>query len=74
MAQGSIVPVPMASATLSPNTREGDEVEERGPEHCIATRAETMLAIELRRRARSLKKSNHSATAIRPINTGRPQR
>ena len=48
--------------------QEGDEVEERRPEHRVAagcsTRVETMVAIELAASCRPFRKSNSSATAI----------
>ena len=57
--------------------QEGDEVEERGPEHGIAaarsTRVETMVAMELAASCRPLRKSNSSATAIRPTSSGRAE-
>ena len=54
--------------------QEGDEVEEGRPEHrdCgRSTRVETMVAIELAASCRPFRKSNSSATPIRPTSSGR---
>src|SRR5580698_7444387 len=72
---GSMIPVPMVWATLSPNTPKATKLKNaaHSTAYCgRSTRVETMVAIELAASCNPLRKSNSSATAINPIRTGRP--
>src|SRR4030081_1944674 len=72
---GSMIPVPMVCATLSPNTRKATKLKNaaHSTAYCgRSTRVETMVAIELAASCNPLRKSNNSATAINPISIGRP--
>src|ERR1700732_3574133 len=73
---GSMIPVPMVCATCSPNTLKATKLKNaaQNTAYCgRSTRVETMGAIELAASCRPLRKSNNSATAIKPIRTGRPR-
>ena len=72
---GSMMPVPMVLATCSPNTMKAMKLKNaaQNTAYCgRSTRVETMVAIELAASCRPFRKSNSSATAIRPTRTGRP--
>src|ERR1700694_3153032 len=75
MTLGSMIPVPMVWATLSPNTRKATKLKNaaHSTAYCgRSTRVETMVAIELAASCNPLRKSNSSATAINPTSIGRP--
>ncbi len=66
---GSMIPVPMVWATLSPNTPKATKLKNaaHSTAYCgRSTRVETMVAIELAASCSPLRKSNSSATAINP--------
>src|ERR1700751_3111465 len=70
-----MIPGRMVWATLSPNTEKATKLKNaaQNTANCgRSTRVETMVAIELAASCRPLRKSNSSATAIRPVNTGKP--
>ena len=70
-----MMPVPMVLATCRPNTRKAMKLKNAAQNTAYrgrSTRVETMVAIELAASCRPFRKSNSSATAIRPIRTGRP--
>src|SRR5712691_13465059 len=74
MTLGSMMPVPIVLATWSPNTMKATKLKNAA--HTTAycgrsTRVETMVAIELAASCSPLRKSNNSATAIKPTSTGR---
>src|SRR5882757_818450 len=76
MIEGSMIPVPMVCATCSPNTLKATKLKNaaQNTAYCgRSTRVETMVAIELAASCSPLRKSNNSATAIKPIRTGRPR-
>ena len=67
---GSMMPVPMVWATLRPNTMKATKLKKaaQNTAYCgRSTRVETMVAIELAASCSPLRKSNSSATAIRPV-------
>ena len=75
MTLGSMMPVPMVCATLSPNTRKATKLKNaaHSTAYCgRSTRVETIVAIELAASCNPLRKSNSSATAINPTRIGRP--
>ena len=70
-----MMPVPMVCATLRPNTVKATKLKKaaQNTAYCgRSTRVETMVAIELAASCSPLRKSNSSATAIRPVRIGRP--
>src|SRR6202158_6601711 len=72
---GSMIPVPMIWATLRPNTRKATKLKNaaQNTAYCgRSTRVDTIVAIELAASCNPLRKSNKSATAIKPTRTGRP--
>src|SRR5882724_8373412 len=75
MMLGSMIPVPMVCATLSPNTRKATKLKNaaHNTAYCgRSTRVDTIVAIELAASCNPLRKSNNSATAINPTRIGRP--
>src|SRR5436305_5593169 len=69
-----MIPVPMVLATCSPNTANATKLKNAAQitAYCGRnTRVETMVAIELAASCSPLRKSNSSATAIRPTRIGR---
>src|SRR6267142_6275294 len=75
MTLGSMMPVPIVLATLSPNTRKATKLKNaaHSTAYCgRSTRVETIVAIELAASCNPLRKSNSSATAINPTRIGRP--
>src|SRR5664279_87017 len=75
MTLGSMIPVPMVCATLSPNTAKATKLKNaaHNTAYCgRSTRVDTMVAIELAASCNPLRKSNSSATAINPTRIGRP--
>src|SRR5437868_8214349 len=71
---GAMMPLPMVSATCVPNTRKAMKLKNaaHSTAYCgRSTRVETMVAIELAASCSPLRKSNSSATAIRPTRIGR---
>jgi len=74
MISGAMMPVPMVLATCSPNTRNATKLKNaaQNTAYCgRSTRVETMVAMEFAASCRPLRKSNSSATAIRPTSTGK---
>src|SRR5215475_7299442 len=72
---GSMIPVPMVLATLSPNTPKATKLKNAAQDTAYcgrSTRVETMVAMELAASCTPLRKSNSSATAIRAVNAKRP--
>src|ERR1700680_2389833 len=72
---GSMIPVPMVWATLSPNTRKATKLKNaaQNTAYCgRSTRVDTIVAIELAASCNPLRKSNRSATAINPTRIGKP--
>src|SRR5579871_1157030 len=72
--EGSMIPVPMVCATLRPNTRKATKLKKAAQKTAYcgrSTRVDTMVAMELAASCSPLRKSNSSATAIRPTRTGR---
>src|SRR5690242_890624 len=72
---GSMIPVPMVLATCRPNTVKAMKLKKAAQNTAYCgrnTRVETMVAIELAASCRPFRKSNASATAIRPTRMGRP--
>ena len=72
---GSMIPVPMVCATLSPNTAKATKLKNaaHSTAYCgRSTRVDTIVAIELAASCNPLRKSNSSATAINPTRIGRP--
>src|SRR5450631_4389548 len=75
MMLGSMIPVPMVCATLSPNTMKATKLKNaaHSTAYCgRSTRVDTIVAIELAASCNPLRKSNSSATAINPTRIGRP--
>src|ERR1043165_7685358 len=69
-----MMPVPMVLATCSPNTAKATKLKNaaQNTAYCgRSTLVETMVAIELAASCSPLRKSNSSATAIRPTRIGR---
>src|ERR1043165_2270929 len=69
-----MMPVPMVLATCSPNTANATKLKNaaQNTAYCgRSTLVETMVAIELAASCSPLRKSNSSATAIRPTRIGR---
>src|SRR5579863_6544687 len=69
---GSMIPVPMVWATLSPNTRKATKLKNAAQTTAYcgrSTRVDTIVAIELAASCNPLRKSNRSATAINPTST-----
>ena len=74
---GSMIPVPMVCATLSPNTPNATKLKNaaHNTAYCgRSTRVDTIVAIELAASCKPFRKSNSRATAINPIRMGRPKR
>src|ERR1700760_2424318 len=72
---GSMMPVPIVCATLSPNTRNATKLKNAAQNTAYCgrnTRVDTMVAIELAASCSPLRKSNSNATAISPTRTGKP--
>src|SRR5450631_4606636 len=75
MTPGSMMPVPMVWATLSPNTAKATKLKNaaHSTAYCgRSTRVDTIVAIELAASCNPLRKSNSNATAINPTRIGRP--
>ena len=67
-----MMPPPMVLATLVPNTAKAMKLKKAAQNTATrgdSTRVETMVAIELAASCRPFRKSNASATAIRPNRT-----
>ena len=70
----AMMPVPSVLATCRPKNRKAMKLKNaaQATAYCgRSTRVETMVAIELAASCSPFRKSNASATAIRPISTGR---
>src|ERR1700753_1273878 len=75
MTLGSMMPVPIVSATFNPNTEKATKLKNAAQNTAYwgrSTRVETMVAIELAASCNPLRKSNNRATALKPVSTGRP--
>src|SRR4029077_8438332 len=72
---GSMIPVPIVWATLSPKTTKATKLKNaaQNTAYCgRSTRVDTIVAIELAASCKPLRKSNRSATAISPTRIGKP--
>src|ERR1700753_3403408 len=70
-----MMPTPIVCATFNPNTAKATKLKKAAQKTAYcgrSTRVETIVAIELAASCNPLRKSNSSATAIKPVSTGRP--